>query len=194
MRTLPTMLTLVLSAAAISISLWSAQSGWSRADDAVTEADPDESVDVRLARAHLELARLDLRSAREANERIADLFPAGHIDRLRLHVATDEAQLEQALTGEAADPHQICIRSAEAAVEMAEADLQRLRAAHERMPTAVRESSVERAAVVAEIARLNLERARHLDADELLLTHLQWQIDDLRHQVLELQMTAHGHR
>lgn len=130
----------------------------------------------------------------EANERIPNLFSADHIDRLRLHVANDEAFLEQALRGEEADPHQICVRSAEAAVEIAEADLRRVRAANERVPTAVSDLSVERARVAAEIAKLNLERTQHLEESELVLTHLQWQIDELRHQVLELQMTAHGHR
>jgi len=47
---------------------------------------------------------------------------------------------------------------------------------------------------MAEAVKLDLERTPHLEDPELVLTHLQWQIDELRHQILELQVTAHDHR
>ena len=119
MLRLTPILSLTLTVTAIAASLWCTQSDWSNAEEPASAPSGDESVDVRLARAHAELARLDLRNALETNERIPNLFSADYIERLRLHVVNDEAQLEQTLKGEEADPHQICIRTAEAAVEFA---------------------------------------------------------------------------
>ena len=141
-----------------------------------------------MARAHVELAKLNLRRALETNKRIPDVFPAEFIEKLRLHLVIDEAQLEQCIKGEDADSHEVCIRSTEASVKIAEANLKRTRAVHQRMPTPVNALKAKRAAVVARIATLNLEKVKHLENSESILTHLQWQIDELRHQVLELQM------
>jgi hypothetical protein len=188
MRNLPAVLTLVFLVTALSISLWSARADQPKPEKTAPESNDHESVKVRLARAHVELAKLDVRRVLEINQRVPNVFSAEFIEKLRLHVVIDEAHLEQCLKREDADLHEVCIRSAEAAVKIAEADLKRKRATYQRMPTDASALHVERAAVVAKIAKLNLERTQHLEDSESVLTHLQWQIDELQHQVLELQM------
>lgn len=185
MRNLSAALTVILVGMVLSVSLWSAKADQPNSEN----SNDDESVEVRFARAHLELAKLDLRRATEFNKRTPNLLSDAFIEKLKLHVVIDEQQLEQCLRQEDADAHQICIRSAEAAVEIAEANGKRKRAIHRRMPTTSSALDVERAEAVAEIAKLHLERTRAVEDDSSsILTHLQWQIDELRHQVLELQM------
>ena len=188
MRKLSAILMVVFLGTALSISLWPAKADQPKLDKTASESNDNDSVEVRLARAYVELAKLDVQRALDANKQVPNVFSAEHIEKLRLHVVIDEEQLEQCLKGEDADPHQVCIRSAEAAAKIAEADSKGLRAAHKRMPTATSALRVERATLVASIAKLNLERIKRQENSESVLTHLQWQIDELRHQVLELQM------
>ena len=155
----------------------------------LTERSSDsESIDVRYARAHLELAKLDLRRA----QAIADEFPTVDFSRslegLKRHVDVDEEQLTQAKKFPDSDLHQIHIRSAEVAVELAESDLQRKRKAHKILPTLWSAIDAERAAAVAEVAKLNLERTRAQEASLSSLRYLQWQIENLRNDLLELQV------
>ena len=178
----------VLLSTMFAMSLWSAKADQPESDSAAATRVDDESVEVRLARAHLELAKLDLRSALEGNKRIPNLYPAEYVEKLQLHVVIDEAELEQSLKGVEKDSHEVCIRSAEASVKIAEADLNGVRAYYQRIPTNANALAVERAEVVATISKLNLERTKHLEDSESVLIHLQWQIDQLRHQVLELEM------
>ena len=159
-----------------------------KAEETLAEVNDNESIDIRYARAHLELAKLDLRRALEWNKRVPHLFPAVTIEKLRRHVVIDEEQLKQCLMGQDSDLHEVCIRTAEAAVEIAEADLKRKRGVHERMPTTFSALNVERSRAAAKVARLNLERTRAQETAESVVAHLQWQIDELRNQVLELQL------
>ena len=188
MRKLSPILVAAVFGITLSISVWHAKADQSQPERTVSESNAIDGVEVRLSRAHLELAKLDLQRALETNKRVPNVFSTEFIETLRLHVEIDEAQLEQCLKGEDADPHQVCIRSAEAALKIAETDLKGIRATHQRMPSADSALQVERAAVVAKIAKLNIEKIKQLENSESVLTHLQWQIDDLRHQVLELQM------
>ncbi|MCY2985865.1 MAG: hypothetical protein NTY15_19740 [Planctomycetota bacterium] len=187
MHYLSSALAVILLSAMLTISWWSAKADQPESDGAAANSVQNESVDVRLARAHIELAKMDLRRAQEANERIR-IYSVEFIEKLQLHVAIDEAELEQCLKGEDYDSHKVCVRSAEASLKVAEADLRGARAAYQPMPTADSALAAERAGMVVELAKLNLERAKGLSNSESVLTHLQWQIDELRHQVLELQM------
>ena len=147
----------------------------------------DESLQVRYARAHLELARLDLRRVTELNERVPNALPAGTVDEFQLHVELHEEQLKQYLRGEKADIHQVLVRRAQVEVELAEADVQRHRQAHAEFGTASSQLELERAELVANLAKLHLERVRSLDAAKSILLDMQWQIEDLRNEVIELR-------
>lgn len=178
----------VLSAAGFLLSWSLIDAGQPKPEKPPAESSADESVRVRYARAHLELAKMDLRRAMELNVRMPNVLPLGTIDALRRHVEIDEEQLKQYLKGENADLRGIYIRSAEAAVKIAEANLKRDRAIAERLGDTSSGRDVEHAMVVAKLAKLNLERIRTEETSQSELTHLQWEIEELRNQVLDLQL------
>ena len=194
MRNLPAVVAMVVVATVLSFSLESAKADQAEPENTSSAVGDDESIEVRLARAHLQLAKLDLRRAMEANKRIPNVLPAAFIETLQLHVVIDEEQLRHCLNGEHHDSDQMCIRRAEARVKIADADVKRTRAVHERIRSTTSKLDLERATAVANMAKLNLERTREPEHSESTLTHLQWQIDDLRHQVLELQMEMTARR
>jgi hypothetical protein len=110
------------------------------------------------------------------------------IDGVRKHVAIDEEQLRVALQGADGLVHQVYIRSAKVAVELAEADLQRKQAAYQTLASKFTSLEVDRAAAVLEVAKLHLEITEKKEASLSSLMYLQWQIEMLRNQVLELQV------
>lgn len=147
-----------------------------------------ESMDVRYARAHLKLAQLDLRRVMEEHKRVPDLLPVTVIENLKRHVAIDETQLEQALKAPDGNLHEIYLRSAKVAVELAEADLKRKQKSYEQSPSTRSSLDVERAVAVVEVAKLHLEITEAKQSSLSSLMYLQWQIEVLRNQVLELQI------
>ena len=163
-----------------------------RADDTnapkdVTETKGEENLDVRLARAHLKLAELDLQRIADANKAVPSVFPKKMVETLRLHVAHDRARLEASLAGRDADPHQTFIKTAEVGAKFAEAELIRIQNI-----SGVSDLDVARAKAASEIAKLNLERVKQLDSPGALLMHMQFQIDNLQHQVFELSMERYS--
>lgn len=182
--------TIILFATGLLITWRNARADSPNGEKPVSTSDSAESLDIRLARSQLDLAKLDLRRGMEAYKQIPSRKSAALLERLRLHVQIDEERLAQSLLREDGDPHQVCIRSAEAGVRIAKADLKRKLGRHESMPDAFSKLHVERAQVAVEVAVLTLERARAIDSPGATLKHLQWQIDELRHQVLELQLES----
>ncbi len=149
-----------------------------------------ESVSVRYARAYLKLAVMDLRQAVDANRKFARTYSAGFIERLRQNVGIAEEQLRQALKGDEGRLHEVHLRQTEAAVTIAELELQQTLAISERVPAAVREGELERLQIAAEMARLDLLQAREPASFESALPHLQWQLEQLRKEVLRLQLSV----
>jgi hypothetical protein len=147
-----------------------------------------ESLDVRYARAHLELAKLDLRRAREIFSRYPQAMTVRTIENLEKHIAIDEEQLKQAKKTPDGSLHRIHVRGAEVALELAQADLKRKRMVFEKMPSTMAQLDVERAAAVAKVAMLNLERTKAQQASLSSLSYLQWQIETLRNDLLELRI------
>jgi len=159
-----------------------------RADQSKAEKPAnDESLHVRYARTHLELARLDLRRVTELNKRVPNALPAGTIDEFQRHVEFDEEQLKQCLMGEKADIHGMLVRRAQVEVELAEADVQRHREVHAEFGTPSSQLELQRAELVAQLAKLHLERARSADAAKSILLYMQWEIEELRNEVIELR-------
>jgi hypothetical protein len=147
-----------------------------------------ESLDVRHARAHLELAKLDLRRAQEWNKRIPGLFSARTMDYLRKHVEVDSEQLKQNVGREYADVHEIYIRGAKAVIELANAEVQRKQAIFKLAHDDYNALELDRAIAVAKVAKLNYERTVAQKDSTHTFSYLQWQIEELRNQVLELHI------
>lgn len=126
MRKMSGVLMMALSVTTVSLSFLAA-SAVQPEEETAPEKDRDESVEIRFARAHLEIAELDLESAMAMNSKVPNLFPVPLLESLRLHVEIDHAQLDRMLNGEGSGAHGVRIRSAEVSVTIAEADVKRLR-------------------------------------------------------------------
>jgi hypothetical protein len=148
----------------------------------------EESLEVRYARAHLELAKLDLERAKAWNKRIPNLFSERTIDFLRKHVEIDEEQLKQAMRPDYMDVHEIYIRTAKAALDLAEADVARKAKSYKAEHDHYSSLELDRAMALAQAARLNLERTLNQGGSLHSISYLQWQLEELRNQVLELHV------
>ena len=158
----------------------------------LSESAAEESLNIRHARAHLELAELDLRRALQWNKRIPDLFSDRTIAYLRKHVEIDGEQLSQSIAHQNPDAHEIYIRGAQAAVELADADVQRRQAIYKSFPDNFHALELDRAIAVAKVAKLSLERTVAKKGSIDTLSQLQWQVEELRNQLLELQIKMEG--
>lgn len=149
-----------------------------------------ESTDVRLARAHVKLAKLEVERALEVNKRNANTYSAEYIELLKLHILIDEAELEQKLRAEQADEHEVCIKNAEATLKIAKSMLAAFQDVHKKAPSSSTKFDLEQASVNVEIAELELEQAKQLESHDTkaVLLHLQRQVERLRHQVMKLQV------
>jgi hypothetical protein len=149
-----------------------------------------ESTDVRLARAHVKLAKLEVERALEVNKRNANTYSAEYIELLKLHILIDEAELEQKLRAEQADEHEVCVKNAEATLKIAKSMLAAFQDVHKKAPSSSTKFDLEQASVNVEIAELELEQAKQLESHDTkaVLLHLQRQVERLRHQVMKLQV------
>ncbi len=148
----------------------------------------EESLEVRYARAHLELAKLDLERAKAWNKRIPNVFSDRTIDFLQKHVEIDEEQLKQAMRPDYADVHEIYVRTAKAALDIAEADVARKAKSYKKEHDRQSGLELDRAMAFANAARLNLERTLNQGGSLQSISYLQWQLEELRNQILELHV------
>ena len=77
---------------------------------------------------------------------------------------------------------------AEAAVELADADVQRGQAIYKSFPDNFHALELDRAIAVAKIAKLCLERTVAKKSSTDTLSQLQWQVEELGNQLLEIQI------
>jgi len=167
--------------------------GVTRADDPLPSGEnkassETESLDVRYARAHLELARLDLLRALMIEQGQPNVLPKNVIENLDRHVVIDQEQLKQAALGGDGNMHEIYLRTAEHSVQAAETDLARKQASFKRMPTELGALDIKRAAAQVKLAKLHLEKTQKQQVSLSSLSYLQWQIDYLRNELLELRV------
>lgn len=156
--------------------------------DQTDASEQEESLEVRYARAHLELAKLDLKRAQYWNRQVSDSVSDKTLAYLQKHVEIDQEQLEQSKQGNLANVHQMYIRGAEASLEWAEAQLARRQRAFKEVGGTLSAIELDRAIAVVNVARLNLERTRMQQDTMHTIAYLQWQLEELRNQVLELQV------
>jgi hypothetical protein len=171
-----------------SLTLASANADQPTAAKVGDRSQEQESLNVRYARAHLALANLDLRRAMDMDNQIPNFYTNSAMESLRRHVAIDQEQLKQAIQAPNGNFHDIFVRSAEASLKMAKADLRRKQKAREKMPSDTSIYEEKRAEAIVEIAKLQLEITNDKESSQYSLMYLQWQIEELRNQVLELQL------
>ena len=146
----------------------------------------EEPVSVRYARASLELARIELQKHLEQEKKAPRIIPAIVIERTRMNVKVAETQLEQALQPATGGTIHVQVRYAEERAKIAELEYEQAKKARLHNPNAVLELEVERLGLVAETARLRLAMWRDPVYLPSLLDQMQWQLDRLSEEIIDL--------
>ncbi|WP_182870668.1 hypothetical protein [Stieleria mannarensis] len=141
-------------------------------------------IDVRYFHKKLELAQHDLQTALDANRRIPNLNSKLSLLRLENQVTYAKKLVEQAGKHDDIDLHESHLESLKNDLSLAEKQLAWAKKASEY----VRDDEVKRQELVAQLARLALERAEQPEVTADPTQHLQWQIDRLRSELLALRV------
>ena len=144
-----------------------------------------EEIDRQLAQAALRLARLNWKRAREVNESNPNTFGVVEMEMLRQMVAVAEQRLKLA-TGEVL-LQDLIVQQAVAALKVAQAELRVVTELNEKMPGAVKPDEIDRAKLQVEVSRLQLARAQQSATYNSMLTQLQFQMDQMRSEMLQIQ-------
>lgn len=132
----------------------------------------------------LELAKHDLQTALASNRRIPNMNSKLSILRLENQVAYATKLVEQSGKHTDHDLHTIHLQSVKNDVILAEEQL----AWAKKASGYLREDQIERLELSAQLARLALERAEQPEITADPMQHVQWQIDRLRSELLNLQV------
>jgi hypothetical protein len=145
-----------------------------------------ESVEVRYARAQLQLAEANLNRVEQSNKRVARSVPSSVVADYRQNVEVAKTRLEQATAGRAASEFKFWLQRAEAERKTAETIWKSASAANGSVPGTVEPLDIERYRLRAEVAKLQLERGQTLVRSGRE-AQLQWEIDMLDNQVQRLK-------
>jgi len=182
----------VLAAVALGLPAAIASRPLRAADDAAVadasdESDPLNGVRTRYAMARLKLAELDLQRAVKLNRPMANAIGSLEITRLTNHLRLMQRQLEIAQGKPQSSAREVGLAAAELAVETAQADLDAARAANKRTEGAIKEINVKRLETKLDIAEIRLELYRNPDFIPSPIDEMQWHIDQLTEQLLDLR-------
>jgi hypothetical protein len=155
-------------------------------DEETPAADTAEEVTTRLARVYLDLARIELQLALEANELLEGTYSAPAVQRLRNNVTYAETLLQEQL-GEVPE-HESQLRDLEGSVQLAEARLKSALSVRERLPESIRDTEIQRLRLLVDVARLALERARQMDESSSPHDRLRWRMEQFRYEIRRLQV------
>jgi hypothetical protein len=148
--------------------------------------DKTESVDVRYARAQLQLAEANLSRVQQSNQRVPRSVPEGVVAEYRDDVTVAQARLDQATAGQAANEFQVWLERAATEHRAAKALWTIATTANAHLPGTFEAIDLERYRLRAEVAKLQLERGQSLvvaAAD----AQMQWKIEMLDNQVQRLK-------
>lgn len=149
---------------------------------------------LRYAEARLKLADLNLERAREANRQTSGSVGPREIARLENFVRLARRQVEIARQRPRTTVNQTNLAAAEIAVEDARADLDAAVRANEHAAGSITRLNIERLEAKLQIAELHLELLRQPAYVPSLIDEMQWHIDQLTNQVIDLrhQISTHG--
>lgn len=146
---------------------------------------PPESVEVRYARALLQLAEANLKRVEQSNKRMERSVPSSIVAEYQHDVDVAKTRLQATAPGAAGD-FQVWLQRAEAERKAAESTWKNARDVNGRVPGTFDAIDIERFRLRAEVAKLQLERGQSL-ANSNREAKLQWELEVLSNQVQHLQ-------
>jgi hypothetical protein len=144
-----------------------------------------ESIDLRYARAQMQLAETNLNRVEQSNKRVADSVPSSVVAEYQHDVQVAKTRLEEAVAGRAAGDFQVWLQRTEAERRTAETAWKDATAANISVPGTFGPLDIERFRLGAEVAKLQLERGQAL-VDSSREDQLQWEIGVLDNQIQRL--------
>ena len=146
---------------------------------------------IRYAERRLKLAQLNLERAERANRLINSTVGPREVHRLSNHVDLTQRQLAIAKEYPRTTAKQTNLASAEIAVANARGDLAAALRANERTTdvkvVAVSEINIKRLQTILAMAEIRLEMVNRPDYIPSLIDEMQWHIDQLTNEVIDLR-------
>lgn len=146
----------------------------------------EESVEVRYARAQLQLAEANLGRVEQSNKEVERTVPSSVVAEYQDDVRVAKTRLQKATAGEPANGFQTWLARGEAERRAAETAWKNATTVNQRAAGTFAPLDVERFRLRAEVAKLQLERGQSL-ANAGQEAQLQWQSDLLDNQVQRLK-------
>lgn len=145
-----------------------------------------ESIDVRYARAQMQLAEANLHRVEQSNKRVARSVPSSVVAEYQRDVKVAKTRLEYAAAGRATSEFQVWLQRAKSEQRTAETTWRNAMAVNGHVPGTFDLLDIERFRLRAKVAKLQLERGQAL-VDSGLEAQLQWKTDLLDNQVQRLK-------
>jgi len=141
---------------------------------------------VRFADARHRLARVEVEIALELNRKVGGTVSKREFRRLEANVDVASKQLVIAKEFTHGSAPSTQLTAADTAAKLADQDLQSASAAHKRNPQTISKIMVRRASIKLEMAKIRVELWQDPAYLPSLMDEMQWQIDRLTEQVIEL--------
>jgi hypothetical protein len=145
-----------------------------------------ESLEVRYARAQLQLAEANLERVNQSNKQVERTVPSSIVAEYRDDVRVAKSRLQQATTGRSASEFQVWLQRAETERRAADTVWKNATTVNESAAGTFVPIDVERFRLRAEVAKLQLERGQAL-VNAGREAQLQWQSDLMDNQVQRLK-------
>jgi hypothetical protein len=142
-------------------------------------------LNMRYAEVYLQMAQLQLQRAIDTNKQVPGTFTNTAVEALRQSVFVAEKQLEM-LKNSNGQPVNMFLVSAEVNARSSLAAYNRAKAVNQMSPGAIPPVEIERLRLTAELAKINLEKAKSI-GNESSQEFVQWQIDQLREDFFTLR-------
>jgi hypothetical protein len=184
-----------MDAAILVTALYLCWVGQVQQTDPPRSSAPD-SVDVRYARAQLQLAEANLKRVEQSNQQMERTVPSSVVAEYRHDVQVAKLRLDRASAGRPADQFAVWLQRADAERQAAETALNNANAANKSVPGTIVPIDIERFRLRSEVAKLQLERGQSL-VNAGHEAQLQWEVEVLDNQVQRLneesrRATAYG--
>ncbi|HEX5472324.1 MAG TPA: hypothetical protein VFW73_10575 [Lacipirellulaceae bacterium] len=145
-----------------------------------------DNVEVRYARAQLQLAEANLNRVEQSNKRVAGSVPSSIVAEYQHDLEVAKTRLERVATDRSANVFHVWLQRAEAEQKASETSWKNATTVNGRAPGTFGPLDIERFRLRAEVAKLQLERGRSLvraGRDD----QMQWEIEMLENQVQRLK-------
>jgi hypothetical protein len=149
-------------------------------------ATASETINVRYARAQLQLAQANLQRVEQINRRLARTVPASVVAEYQRDVEVAKTQMRQAESQATEDAFSVWLRRAETIWKNADTIWKNSVAVNQRSSGAFEALDIERFRLRAEVTRLQLERGQLL-AHAPREAQVQWQFDLVNNEIQRLK-------